>query len=1087
MTKTVEGVDDTFDWSFDFTISPTPEGQDATQAASGTGDGSDTVTWTALIPGEEYTISEGAVDGYTPGALACTGVEDTDGDDTDASVTFIAPLGGDGVEITCSITNTAIPSEVEIIKTVEGVADGFDWSFDFTISPTPDGQDATQSATGTGNSTDTVTWTDLVPGAEYTISETTVDGYDVGALVCTGVEDTDGDLTDESVTFVAPLGGEGVEISCELLNTAQTGELSILKVVSGVADGFAWGPFTFTLTPDDGTDPVQVQVDSDNPEGTFIDLVPGVTYTLEEVDVPAGYDAGDITCSVESADGGGGDIDLPYELQPGDVVSCDVTNVARPSQVTVTKEVAGVADGFDWSFDFTIDPATDGEDVTQTASGAGDGTAVVGWDNLVPGETYTITETTVDGYTAGELICEFDGEPFGDSDGVSVTFEAPLDIDDAAAEIVCGITNTAVPSEVEVTKTVEGVADGFAWDFEFTITPDAVPAGSQTADQDNPTVTWTDLVPGETYTIAEVAVDGFDAGVLVCEGLTDLDETDDEMVTFEAPLGGEGVEIICSITNVAPPSEVEVTKAVEGVSDDYEWSFDFTIDPATDGEDATMTASGTGDTSETVMWENLVPGETYTITETSVDGFTPGEMVCSGVEDSDDDPLSVTFEAPLDTEEGAEITCDITNTAVPGEVEVTKTVDGAKDDLDWSFEFTIDPAPAGQDATIAATGTGNGDAVVGWTDLVPGETYTIVEVDPGTSFVAGDLTCEVTHLDESVESVDPAAGISVEVGDSIDCAITNTARGDVLVDKTVTSLDEPGDGTFTVTYDLVVSSDSVLDEPYTLDDELLFGDGITIDSSSVSSADAAASASWNGIDDLVVTDGEQVLPVGETHTYTVTATGSVGATSTATSRDCVLDEGETGTGLLNEATVTYTIGTNSDDDCDEPENPAADLAVIKDGPATITLATGQTTAAVDYTLTVTNNGPGTAVDAMLVDTLPDGLNTIEATTPVGTCVVDVLVITCDLGDMAAGDEIVVEVSAMTTPFVDSSFTNVVEVTSSTPDPDTSNNRDEVTTTITTPELPRTGADLGLLGLIAALLLLAGLAVREVGVAGKPRT
>ncbi len=121
-------------------------------------------------------------------------------------------------------------------------------------------------------------------------------------------------------------------------------------------------------------------------------------------------------------------------------------------------------------------------------------------------------------------------------------------------------------------------------------------------------------------------------------------------------------------------------------------------------------------------------------------------------------------------------------------------------------------------------------------------------------------------------------------------------------------------------------------------------------------------------------------------------------------------------------------------------------------------AADQDTATVDYTMTVTNLGPDTAVDAMLVDTLPEGLDDVEVSTTVGTCDVAALVITCDLGDMASGDEIVVEVSAMTTPFIDDTFTNVVEVTSSTPDPDLENNRDEVTTHIVKQELPNTSAD-----------------------------
>lgn len=175
-----------------------------------------------------------------------------------------------------------------------------------------------------------------------------------------------------------------------------------------------------------------------------------------------------------------------------------------------------------------------------------------------------------------------------------------------------------------------------------------------------------------------------------------------------------------------------------------------------------------------------------------------------------------------------------------------------------------------------------------------------------------------------------------------------------------------------------------------------------------------------------------------------------------------------------------------DSPCAGPENQFADLEVVKDGPTAITLPVGQDTAPIDYTLTVTNNGPSTAADVMLVETLPDGIQGATLTTPVGSCSDDTQ--TCALGDIAAGDQIVVTVAATAVAAAGDELVNVVEVTSGTADPNPDNNRDEVTTTINRaatplpvppPPLPATGLDLGLIGLVAALLVLAGLASREV--------
>ncbi len=99
-----------------------------------------------------------------------------------------------------------LASQVDVVKSVEGLADDEGWSFDFVISPVPPGEVATKTASGVGNGAGGVSWAGLVPGATYTISEVTQTGF--GPMLCTVVDDIDGDPTDASVQFVAP-GGTG--------------------------------------------------------------------------------------------------------------------------------------------------------------------------------------------------------------------------------------------------------------------------------------------------------------------------------------------------------------------------------------------------------------------------------------------------------------------------------------------------------------------------------------------------------------------------------------------------------------------------------------------------------------------------------------------------------------------------------------------------------------------------------------------------------------------------------------------------------------------------------------------------------------
>ena len=55
-----------------------------------------------------------------------------------------------------------------------------------------------------------------------------------------------------------------------------------------------------------------------------------------------------------------------------------------------------------------------------------------------------------------------------------------------------------------------------------------------------------------------------------------------------------------------------------------------------------------------------------------------------------------------------------------------------------------------------------------------------------------------------------------------------------------------------------------------------------------------------------------------------------------------------------------------------------------------------------YTIEVTNDGPGTATDVVVTDTLPGGVVPVSAVPTVGTCTRDGATLTCRLGTMAVG-------------------------------------------------------------------------------------
>ncbi|WP_285114151.1 Ig-like domain-containing protein [Leifsonia sp. fls2-241-R2A-40a] len=140
---------------------------------------------------------------------------------------------------------------------------------------------------------------------------------------------------------------------------------------------------------------------------------------------------------------------------------------------------------------------------------------------------------------------------------------------------------------------------------------------------------------------------------------------------------------------------------------------------------------------------------------------------------------------------------------------------------------------------------------------------------------------------------------------------------------------------------------------------------------------------------------------------------------------------QTGT-VQNTVRGTVTL-PDSSPGCVPDPNPgdAADIEVSKAGPAAV--AAGGT---VTYTVTATNHGPSAAEDVVIADTLPAGFTLDPAST---TATVAGGVLTWQLGTMAPDASVDLTFSGTATAPVGSVLHNVVRGTTSTPDPDPSNN------------------------------------------------
>lgn len=128
-------------------------------------------------------------------------------------------------------------------------------------------------------------------------------------------------------------------------------------------------------------------------------------------------------------------------------------------------------------------------------------------------------------------------------------------------------------------------------------------------------------------------------------------------------------------------------------------------------------------------------------------------------------------------------------------------------------------------------------------------------------------------------------------------------------------------------------------------------------------------------------------------------------------------------------------------------NPVADLSIDKTAPTQVTAGNQLT-----YTITVTNNGPGTASNVVVTDTLPDGVSYAADT---DSCVDNGDgTLTCSLGQMLDGDsitfQIIVDVDpdlVVNDPDGTIGIVNMATVDSDQADGNLSNNTDGATTLV----------------------------------------
>jgi uncharacterized repeat protein (TIGR01451 family) len=193
----------------------------------------------------------------------------------------------------------------------------------------------------------------------------------------------------------------------------------------------------------------------------------------------------------------------------------------------------------------------------------------------------------------------------------------------------------------------------------------------------------------------------------------------------------------------------------------------------------------------------------------------------------------------------------------------------------------------------------------------------------------------------------------------------------------------------------------------------------------------------------------------------IEAVSSSRGTCTTTGQTIACNLGDLGSGGAARVTLTVlttragsypnTASVTSETPDPEPGNNVdhatvevsarADVAIAKTASAPTALVGD----AVTYGITVTNNGPDDAADVTVTDPLPASGRFVSAKPSSGTCAVAAGSLVCNLGSLANGAAVTIQLQLTLTEAGDTR--NVAQVTTSTPDPKPSNNQAATSSTI----------------------------------------
>jgi hypothetical protein len=279
-----------------------------------------------------------------------------------------------------------------------------------------------------------------------------------------------GDVPDVAAAAAAP-------ITCTFTNAARPASLTLIKSV--VNDNGA------TAVPAD----FQASIDGTNVDWETAISLPAGSHSASEAGLP-GYTAGSW--------GGDCAADGSITLAPGQDATCSITNDDAAPSLTLVKSVVNDNGGTATAADFSL--SADGP---TPISGAGGATS----DATFAAGTYTLSETDLPGYAAGDWSCVGGAQV----DAASVTIAL-------GEAVTCTIVNDDAAPSLTLVKEVVNDDGGTATAADFTLTADGpTPISGAGGATSGP------AFAAGTYGLSETTVANYSAGEWTCEGGGQLD------------------------------------------------------------------------------------------------------------------------------------------------------------------------------------------------------------------------------------------------------------------------------------------------------------------------------------------------------------------------------------------------------------------------------------------------------------------------------------------------------------------------------------------------------------------------------------